>query len=41
MDKAFIHGKMVGNMMEVTIWIKSRVMAFISGLMEENMKANG
>ena len=41
MAKEYIHGEMEGNMMEIITWIKSMVMVFIIGQMEENMKDNG
>jgi hypothetical protein len=41
MVKESILGKMEESLMVTTIWIKSMVMEYIFGLMEENMKANG
>lgn len=41
MGKVFIPGKMEESMMETMLWIKSMVMGYTSGQMEENMKVNG
>ena len=41
MVRGYIHGVMVENMKENTIWIKNMVMVFTTGQMGGNMKVIG